>query len=51
MDLLAGGIGEPEKTYVIQNINEGDDWKKIIVICCETEQEILKIGASDLITD
>jgi hypothetical protein len=51
VDYLAGGIGEPEKTYVIQNINKGDDWKKIIVISRETKQEILKIDESDLITD
>jgi hypothetical protein len=49
VDYLAGGIGEPEKTYVVQHINRGDDWKKIIVIDPRTKKEILKIGSSDLI--
>lgn len=49
MDFLVGGIGEPEKTAVIQNINLGTDWKKLIIIHPETNKDILKIGSSDLI--
>ncbi len=49
VDFLAGGIGEPEKTFVVQHINKGVDWEKIIVIHPETKEEILKIGSSDFI--
>ena len=51
VDFLAGGIGEPERTFVIQHINKGSDWKKIIIIHPETKQEILKIGSSDFIAE
>lgn len=51
VDFLAGGIGEPERTFVIQHINKGSDWKKIIVIHPETKQEILKIGSSAFIAE
>lgn len=51
VDFLLGGIGEPEKTIVIQNINKSVDWKKIIVIHPEIRKEILKINPSDLILD
>lgn len=49
VDFLAGGIGEPEKTFVIQHINKGSDWKKIIVIHHSSKKEILKVGSSDFI--
>lgn len=49
VDFLAGGIGEPERTFIIQRINKGSDWKKIAVIDPETKKEILKIGLSDFI--
>jgi hypothetical protein len=51
VDFLLGGIGEPEKTFVIQHINKNMDWKKVIVIHPETIKEILKIDSSDLILD
>ena len=44
VDFLVGGIGESEKTIVIQNINKGTDWKKIIVVSAVTRKEILTIG-------
>jgi len=51
VDFLVGGIGEPERTYVIQHIDKGSDWKKIIVIHPETKQEILKVGSSALMPE
>jgi hypothetical protein len=51
VDFLVRGIGEPEKSAVIQHVNKGANWKKIIVIHPETKKEILKIGSSDLILD
>jgi len=44
VDFLVGGIGEPERTIVIQNIINIYDWKKVIVIHPVTLKEILKIG-------
>jgi hypothetical protein len=43
VDFLIGGIGEPEKTFAIQHINKGMDWKKLIVIHPLTKNEILKL--------
>jgi hypothetical protein len=51
VDYLLGGIGEPEKTSVIQNINIGPAWKKLVVIHPTTKEEILIIRSSDLIPD
>ena len=51
VDFLAGGIREPERAFVIQHINKGPDWKKIIIIHPETKQEILKIGSSALMAE
>jgi len=49
VDFLEEGIGEAEKTFIIQRINKGVDWKNIVVIDRETKKEILRIGTSDLI--
>lgn len=43
VDFLVGGIGEPEKTIVIQNIINIHGWKKVIVIHPETKRDILRI--------
>jgi len=51
IDSLAVGIKEPEKTFVIQHIIKGADWKKIIVIHPETKKENLVIGSSDFIAE
>lgn len=43
VDFLVGGIGEPEKTIIIENVDETAEWKKIIVIHPITKKEILLI--------
>ena len=43
VDFLVGGIGESEKTTVIQHINKSADWKRIIVLDPITKKEIIKI--------
>ena len=51
VDLLMGGIGEPEKSWVMQHINMGPEWRKLVVIHPVTKEEILKIGSSGFIAD